>query len=88
MKYGLFGFILVVATVAGCSTAPTAETLAIADHDDPGRGIYCKYESQIGSAVRQKHCTTPEQREADRQQAEHVLTQPGLGGPGRRGAGM
>ena len=50
--------------------------------DDPSKGIICTNHVPTGSSLREKKCTTPEQRELARQQAEHqVLIQPPPGSP-------
>jgi hypothetical protein len=57
---------------AGNNTRPT--------RDDPSKGIICTYEVPTGSSLRERKCTTPEERETQRRQSEHqMVIQPAAG---------
>lgn len=74
------------AGITGCASIQPESETALAE--DLSRGIYCTYETTLGSSVRHKRCTTPEQREAELGQAQEMLNRPALGSAGRRGSGM
>jgi hypothetical protein len=76
MKYGYIA--LLIGVMTACSAGPGKER--VAQRDDPSKGIICTTEVPIGSSLREKRCTTPEEREADRRKAEHqMVIQPGTG---------
>jgi len=81
-------FGLLIGLLAACSIDPasTGTTQTAALQDDPGKGIVCTDDVPVGTSLRKRRCTTPEQREADRRQAERLLIDPAIGG--RRPGGM
>jgi len=85
MKFGSIA--LVFGLCSACTYDPTAanNSNATATEDDPKTGIICTNNAPLGTNVRQRRCTTPEQREADRRLAETMLTDQMLGGRGPRG---
>ena len=67
---------LLLASLAACTVSSEQAVM----RDDPSKGIICTYEVPTGSSLRERKCTTPEQRAAQRQQSEHqVVTQPAAG---------
>lgn len=67
--------LLPLLALAACATDPSqkAANKAKPMEDDPSKGIICTYEVPTGSSLREKKCTTPEQREAQRRQSEHQM---------------
>lgn len=66
----------VIAPLAACTVSSEQAVM----RDDPSKGIICTYEVPTGSTLRERKCTTPEQREAQRRQSEHqVVLEPGAG---------
>jgi len=71
---------LLVGSLAACAVDPSKQAAARPTKDDPSKGIICTYEVPTGSSLRERKCTTPEEREAQRRQSEHqVVIQPGAG---------
>jgi hypothetical protein len=69
---------IVVLGLAACATDPAQQTRPT--RDDPSKGIICTYDVPTGSSLREKKCTTPEEREAERRQSEHqMVIQPAAG---------
>jgi hypothetical protein len=67
---------LLLSSLAACTVSSEQAVM----RDDPSQGIICTYEVPTGSTLRERKCTTPEQRAAQRQQSEHqVVTEPGAG---------
>ena len=80
MKAGFLSLALIL--VAGCSSNPSADgsaTAKAAQADDPGKGIICTYEKPTGSFLKEKRCTTPEQREAERLNRDVTIDHRGSG---------
>jgi hypothetical protein len=70
-------FVISIAVLAACSTTPSQQA---AMKSDPSKGIICTYEVPTGSSLRERKCTTPEQRALDRAQSEHqTVIQPAAG---------
>jgi hypothetical protein len=67
--------VLALAFATACSTNPSSggATAKTAQADDPEKGIICTYEKPTGSFLKEKKCTTPEQREAARNQRETLM---------------
>jgi len=85
MKYGFVA--LVAATTIGlftaCSSSPsnkTGNSSTAMSEEDIKKGMVCTYEVPVGSNLRQKRCTTFEQREALRRQGEQLQSSPPPGG--------
>jgi hypothetical protein len=75
MKKGLL--VILAALLAACSSSPSQET---ATKSDPSKGIICTYAVPTGSSLRERKCTTPEQRALERAQSEHqTVIQPAAG---------
>lgn len=63
--------IFAIATMAGCASNPNSGARERdAQTDDPSKGIICTVSVPTGSMLKEKRCTTPEQREAERREAE------------------
>ena len=80
MKYG---FVALAAASIGlftaCSSTPSTKTgnsNAALSEEDIKKGMVCTYEVPIGSNLREKRCTTFEQREAQRRQIEQLQVSP------------
>ena len=80
MKYG---FVVLAAASIGlftaCSSTPSTKTgnsNAALSEEDIKKGMVCTYEVPIGSNLREKRCTTFEQREAQRRQSEQLQVSP------------
>jgi hypothetical protein len=74
MKIGVLFLVLGVATA--CSSGPskpTSETTKTAQAEESKDGIICTYEKPVGSFLKEKRCTTPQQREAARQQGGALI---------------
>ncbi len=79
-----FLFVVMLMGLAGCASDSVQQTAKAErpTRDDPSKGIICTNRVPTGSSLREKKCTTPEQRELERQQSEHqVLIQPPPGSP-------
>jgi len=79
-----FLYAVMLMGLAGCASnsAQQAANAERPTRDDPSKGIICTNRVPTGSSLREKKCTTPEQRELERQQSEHqVLIQPPPGSP-------
>ena len=61
-----------VAAIGGCETDPNKQA-SKPTQSDPSKGIICTYEVPTGSTLRERKCTTPEQREAERAQSDHQI---------------
>jgi hypothetical protein len=60
--------------LAACATDPTQRAAnAKPTQDDPEKGIICTYSVPTGSSLREKKCTTPQEREDQRRQSEHQM---------------
>jgi hypothetical protein len=71
---------IVLLGLAACATDPGQQTSARPTRDDPSKGIICTYDVPTGSSLREKKCTTPEERETERRQSEHqIVIQPAPG---------
>jgi hypothetical protein len=69
--------VISMALLAACSTTTKQET---ATQSDPSNGVICTYEVPTGSSLRERKCTTPEQRALERSQSEHqTVIQPAAG---------
>lgn len=68
MRYFCIALLL---AMSACSTDMSRSTAA-PTREDPSKGILCTDETPTGSALRKKVCTTPEQREAHRREAEQL----------------
>ena len=67
---------LAVVAITGC--AATSERTA--QESDASKGIICTNEVPTGSSIRERKCTTPEERADARRKAEHeVYMEPGRG---------
>jgi hypothetical protein len=67
---------LLIVPLAACTVSSDRAAM----RDDPSKGIICTYEVPTGSALRERKCTTPEEREAQRQQSQHqVVLEPAAG---------
>ena len=73
MKTGII--VLAFAFATACTSNPSGGGAAArtAQVDDPEKGIICTYEKPTGSFLREKKCTTPEQREAEAQQRATLM---------------
>jgi len=84
MNYGFAAFL--IATTIGlftaCSSGPSTKgnTSTTLSEEDVKKGMICTYEVPIGSNLRERRCTTFEQREALRRQGEQLPTSPPPGG--------
>ena len=67
--------------LTACASDPTQQAAnAKPTQDDPSKGIICTYSVPTGSSLREKKCTTPEQREDERRKSEHqMVVQPAAG---------
>lgn len=76
-----FGLVTVLmGALAACAADPSNKQAANKrpTRDDPSKGIVCTTEIPTGSLLKEKKCTTPEERELARRDAEHrMVTQPG-----------
>jgi hypothetical protein len=82
MKYLYTSLMIFQFTACAHDGSQLSTHTAATDHQaDPN--VQCKTEATMGSIVRKQHCTTPEQRDAERSQATDMMTSPALGG--RRG---
>jgi len=73
---------LLIAMTVSCASDPSQQSTNRErfTKDDPSKGIICTNEVPIGSSLRERKCTTPEQREAQRRDSEHkVVIEPGRG---------
>jgi len=69
MKIGVLFLVVGIATACSSDPAkPSSATAKKAQTDDPSKGIICTYEKPIGSFLKEKKCTTPEEREAAKYQ--------------------
>ena len=66
---------LLIGGLAACDSTMTSHTAKreVYTKDDPSRGIICTEDAPTGSFLRTKKCTTPEQRAAQAQEAEHQM---------------
>ena len=67
VKFGLVAIAALFA--AACASNPSSSSATAektAQESDPSKGIICTYERPTDSFLREKKCTTPEQREAAR----------------------
>ena len=69
------GFLIIAIGMVACSSNPSQSTggtgkTAQAKEGDPG--VICTYERPTDSYFREKKCTTPEQRELARREAESL----------------
>ena len=68
--------ILLAVSLAACASGAPKKAM----EDDPSKGIICTSAIPTGSTIRERKCTTPEEREAQRRQAEHqIVIQPAPG---------
>ena len=79
-----FGLVAIAALFAAACTSNPSSSSATAEktaqESDPSKGIICTYSVPTGSSLREKKCTTPEQREDERRQSEHqMVVQPASG---------
>ena len=82
-----FAALISLAAIAGCATAPDEE--ATADADD---GVICRYETEMGSNMRKRVCTTRAERDAmaqrtkdeiiNRQRSDVLRPDPSIGSAG------
>ena len=81
MKYG-FAALAAASTIGlitACSSSPsnkTSNSTAAMSEEDVKKGMVCTYEVPVGSNLREKRCTTFEQREAQRRQGEQLQVSP------------
>ena len=68
MKSGIL--IAALTVLAACSSNPSgsSQDAKVAQNDDPSKGIVCTTERPTGSFLKEKRCTTAQEREADRRQ--------------------
>lgn len=62
-----------------CSSTQSSKTgnsSAAMSEEDVKKGKICTYEVPVGSSLREKRCTTFEQREAQRRQGEQLQATP------------
>jgi len=61
--------------LAACGPNPSKHTEndVNAMQSDPSKGIICTTEIPTGSFMKTKKCTTPEERERQRREAEHQM---------------
>jgi uncharacterized lipoprotein len=79
-----FGFVALAAAstislFTACSSSPSSKTgnsSAAMSEEDAKKGKVCTYEIPVGSNLREKRCTTFEQREAQRRQGEQLQATP------------
>jgi hypothetical protein len=66
--------IVLTALLTACASGPSAsgDTARTPQHDDPSKGIVCHEVQETGTAFAKTKCTTPEQREAERRNAEDI----------------
>lgn len=65
--------ILLLCATTACSSNPSGSSAAgnkVAQTNEPSDGVICTYERSTDSFLRERRCTTPEQREAERLQRE------------------
>ena len=67
------GFAVLAYLFAGCTASDPSKQASTPMHDDPSKGIVCTYSVPTGSALKEKKCTTPEQREQQRRETEHQI---------------
>ena len=69
---------LAIVVMTGCAAKSQRKTAA--QGSDPSTGVICTYEVPTGSSIRERKCTTPEERADARRQSEHqVYIEPGSG---------
>lgn len=68
-------FVALLSAFAGCASDPAGQTAnnQKPTQSDPSKGIICTYEVPTGSTLREKKCTTPEQRIDQARDAEHQI---------------
>jgi hypothetical protein len=72
LRFGLLA--LLVGTLAACASDPSKQAATKRPtRDDPSKGIVCTTEIPTGSLLKEKKCTTPEERELARRDAEHRM---------------
>lgn len=64
----VLGFAVLAYVFAGCTASDPSKQASTPMHDDPSKGIICTYTVPTGSALKEKKCTTPEQREQQRRE--------------------
>lgn len=70
------GFLLLAVCAFACSSNPSQGTggaAKTAQAQEGQEGVICKTERPTGSFLKEKKCTTPEQREAERRQQETLM---------------
>jgi hypothetical protein len=61
----------------GLTACATQQSANKPTEDDPSTGVICTYSVPTGSSLREKKCTTPQEREDQRRQSEHqTVVQP------------
>jgi hypothetical protein len=67
--------------LTACAADPTQRSAnAKPTESDPDKGIICTYSVPTGSSLRERKCTTPEERASQRSQSEHqMVIQPAPG---------
>jgi hypothetical protein len=77
LRFGLLA--LLMSALTACASDPSKHAATKRPtRDDPSKGIICTNEVPTGSMLREKKCTTPEEREAQRRDSEHrVVIEPG-----------
>ena len=75
MKYAVVSVLAMLLTA--CAGSPSER---LAREVDQREGVICTYDVPTGSSIRERKCTTPEERADQRRQAEHqVVLEPGRG---------
>lgn len=60
--------------LTACASDPAQQAAnARPTRDDPEKGIICTYSVPTGSSLREKKCTTPQEREDERRKSEHQM---------------
>jgi hypothetical protein len=69
-------FIVVAGTMAACASNPTSsvpENTQLAQASNYGEGVICTTERSMDSFIKEKKCTTLQEREAKRRQQEVLM---------------
>ena len=72
-------FVTLAYVFTACSATDPAKQAANPTQDDPSKGIICTTSVPTGSAIKERKCTTVEQREQQRREADHqIVVEPGI----------
>jgi hypothetical protein len=70
------GFLVLAACMVACSSNPsqgTGDAQKTAQVQEGQEGVVCTTERPTGSFLKEKKCTTPQQREVERRQQETLM---------------